>query len=557
MRTASEERIARYRREGWWGDTHTWQLFEAAARRDPAAIALVDPPNRAAIAGGEPLSLDWAGVRERALAVAAWLRAEGVAEGDVVIVQLPNTVEAVLCLLAVSALGAIASPAPMQYGPHELRAIASAVMPRVFVSAEQFRGADPAPACNAVMPAQVRCLALGPERLLGLPAGEGVMLAQPSADDVFTLCWTSGTTGAPKAVPRSHNQWRAQTVAVIGMGLAPGMRMLCPFPLVNMASLSGFFYPWLELGGTLLLHHPIDLPVFLAQIAGERVAYTVAPPALLNMLLKQPGLLAAHDLSALRIVASGSAPLAPWMVRAFQHDHGIAVVNVFGSNEGVSLLSAMGDVPDPGQRAVLFPRYGVPGLAWSNPIASRIGTRLVDPSREAVVDTPGVVAELQVTGPNVMDGYLGATTQDPAVFSADGWFRSGDLFEIAPEDPRFYRFAGRLKEIIVRGGMKISPEELDTLLAGHPSVAEAAFAGYPCTTLGERVGVALVGRGEQIPDLVGVCRYLEGQGLARMKWPERLLCLPALPRNPLGKVLRHEITARLAAAEPPSTGESS
>jgi non-ribosomal peptide synthetase component E (peptide arylation enzyme) len=206
---------------------------------------------------------------------------------------------------------------------------------------------------------------------------------------------------------------------------------------------------------------------------------------------------------------------------------------------------------------VLFPRYGVPGLAWSNPIASRIGTRLVDPSREAVVDTPGVVAELQVTGPNVMDGYLGATTQDPAVFSADGWFRSGDLFEIAPEDPRFYRFAGRLKEIIVRGGMKISPEELDTLLAGHPSVAEAAFAGYPCTTLGERVGVALVGRGEQIPDLVDVCRYLEGQGLARMKWPERLLCLPALPRNPLGKVLRHEITARLAAAEPPSTGESS
>jgi acyl-CoA synthetase (AMP-forming)/AMP-acid ligase II len=557
VRTASEERIARYRREGWWGDTHTWQIFEATARRDPAAIALIDPPNRAAIAGGEPLSLDWAAVRERALAVAAWLRAEGVGEGDVVLVQLPNTVEAVLCLLAVSALGAIASPVPMQYGPHELRGIAAALMPRVFVSAEQFRGADPAPACNAVMPADVRCLSLGPERLCTLPAADGITLAQPSADDVFTLCWTSGTTGAPKAVPRSHNQWRAQTVAVMGMGLAPGMRMLCPFPLVNMASLSGFFYPWLELGGTLLLHHPIDLPVFLAQISGERVAYTVAPPALLNMLLKQPGLLGAHDLSALRIVASGSAPLAPWMVRAFEEEHGIAVVNVFGSNEGVSLLSATDDVPDPAQRAVLFPRYGVPGLAWSNPIASRIGTRLVDPASGAVVDAPGVVAELQITGPNVMDGYLGAPAQDPAVFSADGWFRSGDLFEIAPEHPRFYRFAGRLKEIIVRGGMKISPEELDTLLAGHPDVAEVAVAGYACAILGERVGAAVVMRGERAPALADIGSYLEEQGVARIKWPERLICLPALPRNPLGKVLRHEVAARLAEAEPPSTGESS
>lgn len=554
MRTSSAERIARHRREGWWGDTHTWQLFEAAARRDPAAIALIDPPNRAAIAGGEPLSLDWAGVRERALAVASWLRAEGVGEGDVVLVQLPNTAEAVLCLLAVSALGAISSPVPMQYGPHEVRGIAAAVGPRVFVSAERFRGEDPAPARTAAMPAGVRCLSLGPERMARLHACAIGAVASPSADDVYTLCWTSGTTGLPKAVPRSHNQWRAQTVAVIGMGLEPGMRMLCPFPLVNMASLSGFFYPWMELGGTLLLHHPIDLPVFLSQLSSGRVAYTVAPPALLNMLLAQPGLLAAHDLSALRIVASGSAPLAPSMVRAFEEQHGIAVVNVFGSNEGVSLLASAQEVPDPAQRAVLFPRYGVPGLAWSNPISDRIGTRLVDDASGAVIDAPGVVAELQITGPNVMDGYLGAPAQDPAVFSPDGWLRSGDLFEIAPEDPRFYRFAGRLKDVIVRGGIKVSPEELDTLLAGHPELAEVAVAGYPCETLGERVGVAVVVRGERAPELADIRAFLADLGVARIKWPERLLCLPALPRNPLGKVLRHEIAARLAAPPSPSTG---
>lgn len=550
MRTASEERVARYHREGWWGDATTWQLFEAAAARDPAAPALIDPPNRAVIAGGEPLALDWRAVREHALAMAAWLRAEGVGEGDVVLMQVPNTVESVLCLLGIAAIGAIASPVPMQYGPHELRGIAAAVTPRVFVSAEQFRGDDPTAARNAVMPAGVRCLSLGPRRMQTLTFAKHAALAAPSADEVFTLCWTSGTTGTPKAVPRSHNQWRAQTVAVLGMGLEPGMRMLCPFPLVNMASLSGFFYPWLELGGTLLLHHPLDLPVFLSQISDGQVAYTVAPPALLNLLLKQRELLAAHDLSALRIVASGSAPLSPWMVQTFQEELGIEVVNVFGSNEGVSLLASARDVPDPVQRAVLFPRYGVPGLVWSNPISERIRTRLVDPLTGRPVDEPGVVAELQITGPNVMDGYHGASAQDPAVFSADGWFRSGDLFEIAPEDPRFYRFVGRLKDLIVRGGMKISPEELDTLLSGHPDVTEAAVAGYPDPILGERVGVAVVVRGERAPDLAALCGFLAEKGVARIKWPERLVCLPALPRNPLGKLLRHALAAQLAETAP-------
>jgi acyl-CoA synthetase (AMP-forming)/AMP-acid ligase II len=238
------------------------------------------------------------------------------------------------------------------------------------------------------------------------------------------------------------------------------------------------------------------------------------------------------------------------MVQTFQEEFGIEVVNVFGSNEGVSLLASAREVPDPVQRAVLFPRYGVPGLAWSNPISARIGTRLVDPLTGDTVDVPGVVAELQITGPNVMDGYHGASVQDPAVFSADGWFRSGDLFEIVPEDPRFYRFVGRLKDLIVRGGMKISPEELDTLLSGHPEVTEAAVAGYPDPILGERVGVAVVARGERAPDLAALCAFLAEKGVARIKWPERLVCVPALPRNPLGKLLRHALAAQLADTAP-------
>ena len=542
MKTSPPERIAHYRARGWWGDATAWSLLEDAAAAAPAALALLDPPDRNTLAGGDPQRLDWQTVRARSLAVAGWLASQGLRRDDVVLLQLPNTVELVLALLGTSALGAIASPVPMQYGAHELRSIAAVLRPRLFVAAERFRGATPAIDPADTFDADLRCLRLGAERLAALAEAAEASPLPADADEIFTICWTSGTTGRPKGVPRSHNQWVAQTLAVTGMGITPGMRMLCPFPLVNMASLSGFFFPWLQRRGLLALHHPLDLPVFLAQLEQERIEYTVAPPALLNMLLKQPALMSARDLSALRLVASGSAPLAPWMVRGFQEQHGIEVVNVFGSNEGVSLVSSGADVADPDMRATLFPRFGVEGLAWRNPVSARIGTRLVDPGSGALVETPGEPAELQVRGPNVIDGYLDSPADNRAAFGADGWFRSGDLFEIAAEDPRFYRFVGRCKDIIVRGGMKISPEEIDTLLAGHPMLVEAAVAAWPDEVLGERICAVVVPRPGEQPTLGDVVDYLAGKGLSRMKLPEKIVLTDALPRNPLGKLLRHALS---------------
>ena len=107
-----------------------------------------------------------------------------------------------------------------------------------------------------------------------------------------------------------------------------------------IASIGGVLLPWFLRRATVVLHHPFDLPTFLAQVAAERVTYTVAPPAVLTLLLQQPELMAKFDLSSLRNVCSGSAPLAPWMVQGWQRDHGICVVNFFGSNEGVALASS-------------------------------------------------------------------------------------------------------------------------------------------------------------------------------------------------------------------------
>jgi acyl-CoA synthetase (AMP-forming)/AMP-acid ligase II len=149
----------------------------------------------------------------------------------------------------------------------------------------------------------------------------------------------------------------------------------------------------------------MSLPVFLRQVVTERVNYTVAPPVLLNLLLADPTTLEGVDLSSLRTIGSGSAPLAPSMVEGWKERHGIEVVNFFGSNEGIALVGGPADIPDPQERARVFPRFGAEGLTWSNRVARGLRTKLVDPQTGESVTEPGRFGELLIAGPTVFAGY--------------------------------------------------------------------------------------------------------------------------------------------------------
>jgi acyl-CoA synthetase (AMP-forming)/AMP-acid ligase II len=361
------------------------------------------------------------------------------------------------------------------------------------------------------------------------------------ADDVFTICWTSGTTGVPKGVPRSHNHW---------VGIAPGTYvtsrlqdgdvMLNPFPLINMASIGGITMSWLRVAGTMVLHHPFDPQVYLAQIMTERPSFTIAPPAVLNMLLQNEALLASVDLSSLRTIGSGSAPLAPAMVQGFQERLGLPVINVFGSNEGMTLITGPDDVPDPVERASFFPN-GLYVTPYFGTEPQRImESRLVPPQGGDPITAEGIQGELQIRGPAVFEGYWQAPDQTAAAFTQDGFFKTGDLFEIA-EGGRFLRFVGRCKDLIIRGGVNISPEEIDQLLGGHPDLAEACVFSLPDPVMGERVGLAAVPRPGHDLSLDKVTGYLRAQDLAVFKLPERLFVFDSLPRNVTNKVMRGEV----------------
>jgi acyl-CoA synthetase len=556
------ERIEEYVARGWWGERTLAELFITTAQRQPDVFAVADPPNRSQITGEAARRCTWGELLADVGRMAAFLHAQGLRKDDVVVVQLPNCVELHALYLACAALGVVISPVPMQYRAHEIGHVLATTRARMAITiarcghhepaahwaamAPQWPGLQQVWAFGAGVPAQVGSL---DAELAATPSWSAQALREQgaragvTAHDVVTVCWTSGTEAQPKGVPRNHNEWLIVGQSVVDAGqLQPGAQMLIPFPFVNMAGVSTSLAAWLLVGGGLQHHHPFDLDVFIAQLREHPADYTVAAPAVLHMLLKEPQRLAGVDLARLRRVGSGGGPLADWVVEEFARRFGIEVVNYFGSNEGAALSSTPQDVPDRAQRSRYFPRFGVPGFDWSATNARKVRTRLVDLDTGEDIQEPGRAGELRFRGPTIFSGYFNAPELTARAFDAQGYYRTGDLFEIAGERGEFYRFCGRHKDIVVRGGMNISSEEVECLLLAHPKVREVAVIGVPDAVLGERVCAVVApqpGATVNLPELVEFLRGVEQ--VASFKWPERLVLVDQLPRNPMGKVLKREL----------------
>lgn len=540
------ETIQDYMNKGWWVDQTVNDMFDTALKNDPTGIALVDPPNRDALDGTPQQKLSWRDLDAAIDRVATAFLKAGLKKDDRVLVQLPNTVDAVIIFLACSRLGLIVSPTVMQYRQHELRHIVEKIEPSAMVTLPEFSGfAHGDMAAKLADDAQGFEVFLSPDLLATEPDRDAIDSYQSSLSldpaDILTICWTSGTESRSKGVPRCHAHWVLNAdVIVDATEMVDGDVLLNPFPLVNIGSIGGLVLPWLQLGSKLVLHHPFDIGIFLQQIQEESVTYTIAPPAVLGALLKQPQLMERFDISSLRAVASGSAPLSPWLIETWKSEHDIDITNVFGSNEGSSLFSSPKTVPDPKERARYFPRFGAAGLNWSSRASETMQTRLVDPNTEKTITEPGQVGELRLSGATIFSGYWNSPELNKTAFDDEGYYKTGDLFEIAGDGPlsRYYSFVGRSKEIIVRGGVNISPAELDDLIVAHPDIAEAATVGVPDDHLGERVAVAVVPVAGKSLELTDISEWLKEQGTAIFKRPEFFVQVDKLPRNAMNKVQR-------------------
>jgi acyl-CoA synthetase (AMP-forming)/AMP-acid ligase II len=571
------ERITDYTRRGWWGTQTLWDLFVRHRDERPLDEAVVDAPNRADFAHGAPRRLSWQDLAQEVDRLCLVLLEQGIRRDDIVVLMLPNCVEQFAVYLACLRLGVVVTPVPVQYREHELAHIltttgavaaftfahigrpghghASAAMFSTLAQTHRslrcvIAWGDDVPPHVVSLGTNVAAGALTPAQQTRVWAAETA--AAITANDVVTICWTSGTEAAPKGVPRSHNEWLVVPPFIIEAALLPSRaRLLNPFPLVNMSGFSGAFVTWLMLGGTVIQHHPFSLPVFLQQLREERIDYTVSPPAILNMLLQDDALLQGIDFRRLSRIGSGSAPLAEWMMRGFAEKYGVQIINYFGSNEGAALASSDVDMPDPATRASNFPRIGVPGQSWGSSTAHCIRSRLVDLDTGEEITQAGQPGELRFAGPTVFSAYYNAPEMSRSAFDDQGYYRTGDLFEIAGDRLQYYRYVGRSKDLVIRGGMNISSEEIEGLLTGCPGVREVAVVGVPDPVLGEKLCACIAPLEGQTVQLHDLTEYLrKEQRIAAFKLPEYLLHVPALPRNPVGKILKRELREQARALAP-------
>lgn len=541
MILASHERIMEYTRMGCWGSRTLLDDFKQHAHNMPDALAIVDPLNKEALLGTAPERVRYGQFDQAVEATASALLAEGLQKDDIVLVQMPNCWELAMLYLAIARAGGVISPIPMQWRSKEITYVAELTQAAAMITVHEFHGFG-----HRAMAEKVRRKVPSLKKIYTYEDVRRMMEEKPNpslnllyidADDIFTLCWTSGTEAQPKGCPLSHNNWRCQAAIALASGMQPGDVMLTAGPLVNMASVGTVYVPWLRFGGTVVLHHPFDPQLLLKQMVQERIQYTLLVPAVVNMILKHPAAQGV-DLSSVRVITVGSAPPSLWSMQEFKKRWNVDIGNIWGQNEGTALVSGVEEVPDMAIRVDHLPRYGAPGVEWATPMARFVQTKVVGPDGTELTED-GAVGELLYRGPNVIPGYFKRPDLNAQAFDADGYFRTGDLFQIA--QGRYLKFFERAKDIIIRGGYNISAQEVENVLLAHPAVQDVAAVGMPDENLGERTCVYVVPKPGQTVTLEDLTGYMRDQGVATYKLPERLELVEAIPRNPVGKILKKEL----------------
>jgi acyl-CoA synthetase (AMP-forming)/AMP-acid ligase II len=527
---------AAYRNAGHWPQQPIGALFARTVERLADHDAIVDGTHRLTFRELDRLS-------QRA---ALGLHALGFGAGDVIAYQLPNWWEAAVVFLAAARLGAAVNPLLPMFREAELRftlhqsGAQALVIPGVFrgcdhrVLVSQLR--DDLPDLREIFVARDRAPAGMREfaALLDAPSEHAPPALSVDPDSIALLMYTSGTTAQPKGVLHTHNSLAAEVLSLERVHqLTPADRTLMPSPLTHISGvIHGILTPAL-LGTSAVLMARWEAPRALDLIAGEGITYMVGAPTFLQDLIaeceRRP---VAPDVDSLRLFSCGGAGVSPALMQQARACFPDCVAKrVYGSTEFPTLTTT--DASDAVTHGI--ETEGRP--IWPAEV------RIADAAGSAV--PVGFEGEVQGRGPECFAGYLDAMLNVDA-FSADGWFRTGDLGVL--DAGGYLRITGRLKEIIVRKGEKISVKEVEDLIATHPAVAEVALIPLPDSDTGERACAVVRFRPGMTIDLTTLTAFLSTEGLAKQKWPEQLEAVDDFPRTDSGKIQREKLKQRFTRA---------
>lgn len=544
-----EEFAARYRAAGYWtGETFAAFLPDAADRfGDAEALVAQDHT-------GTPVRLSYRELDRAAAVTAVGLRAKGIAAGDRVVLQLPNTAEFVTVLFGLFRIGAVPVFALPAHRRSELVHFVTTASARALITADTINRFDHRGlAAEVAAETGVEILVVddlsfvasagepaatdvdgvfGPDGVFGTGIASGAPVAVDPESRAF-LQLSGGTTGVPKLIPRTHADYLysvRESAKICGLG--PGTRFLVVLPVAhNFPMSSPGILGVLWAGGTVVLGTDPAPSTAFPLIEAERVTMTSLVPPLAMLWLQARaggGAGTTADLSSLDVLQVGGAKFPPEAARRVTPELGCRLQQVFGMAEG--LVNYTRD--DDPEELVL----GTQGRA----ISPDDEVRVLDEDGTPVA--PGEPGLLWTRGPYTIRGYLGGV--DAESFDAEGFYRTGDIVRRLPSGHLVVE--GRAKDQINRGGEKIAAEEVENHLLAHPLVIDAAVVAVADDFLGERTcAVVLTGEGER-PTVPELKKFVRSRGVAEYKVPDRVEFVDEFPTTGVGKISRRELRRALA-----------
>ncbi|MET9609737.1 (2,3-dihydroxybenzoyl)adenylate synthase [Streptomyces sp. NPDC006512] len=530
----------RYRAAGWWrGETFGGMLAERAAAH-PERIAVVDP---AGGPDGGRRTWTYGELDLRADRMAAGFAARGIGAGDKVVVQLPNCAEFFEVVFALFRLGALPVFALPAHRRSEIGYFCSFTGAAAYVIPSAHAGFDyrelaaavreDAPELRHVFvadgdPGRFTALAEVPE-----DPGPDFPAHQPGPQDLAFLQLSGGSTGVPKLIPRTHDDYLYSlrgSNELCGVDAGSVYLVALPaahnFPLSSPGSLGALYA-----GGRVVLA-PQPVPdVAFPLIEAEGVTITGLVPPLALLWTDAAGH-TTHDLSSLEVLLVGGAKFSEEAARRVRPALGCTLQQVFGMAEGLVNYTRLDDPEE-----VVVTTQG-------RPISPDDEILIVDDEDRPV--PPGTVGHLLTRGPYTIRGYWNAPEHNARSFTEDGFYRTGDLVRATPTGHLVVE--GRAKDQINRGGEKIAAEEVENHLLAHPAVHDANVVAEPDPYLGERTCAYVILRADAEPATgTALRRFVRERGLAAYKVPDRVVFVTAFPTTGVGKISKKDLRTRTPA----------
>jgi acyl-CoA synthetase (AMP-forming)/AMP-acid ligase II len=485
------------------------------------------PENTAVIIPETGIRITYKALNDQVMAMADSLAAAGITRGDRVATYMPNGLPAIVTFLAATIAGT-AAPLNPAYRLDECSFYLDDTTAKLLLcppgGAEEARQA----AAGRVPVYSVEIDEGGVVSLQGV-APNGRNVHAPTGDDIALVLHTSGSTGRPKRVPIRHSNVAASAKNIAATyNLSPSDVTMCVMPLFHVHGLVASVLSTFLSGGTVVIPTKFSPLSFWRFVRDTRASWYSAVPTIHQLLLTRADGDKPEGAENLRFIRSCSAALPPEMMKKIEHTFGAPVLEAYGMTEATHQMCSNPQPPSARKPGSVGPGTGVQ-------------VNIMDDAGNLL--SQGHRGEVVIKGPNVVKEYENNPEANAKSFT-NGWFRTGDQGYL--DEDGYLVLTGRIKELIFRGGEKISPREIDEVLLAHPSVAEAVAFGVPHATWGEEIAAAVVLRSpEKEAAILAHCR----EKLADFKCPKKVYIVEKIPRTATGKIQRGAVAASIESAK--------